>query len=85
LTPIQEDDMSDTTPLAVWLQGFPKDETEARIRELERELANLRNAIALHDSFGKPNGDQPHEEAAGDPANGPDAIRRVRWGNLPHI
>jgi hypothetical protein len=77
--------MSDTTALAVWLQGFPKDETEARIRELERELAPLRNAIALHDSFGKPNGDQPHEEAAGDPANRPDAIRRVRWGHLPHI
>jgi hypothetical protein len=76
---------SQSNQLEVWLEGFPKEETEAQIRELERELTSLRNALALHESFAKPNGDAPDEDSPTEPASRPDAIRRVlrERGNEP--
>lgn len=71
--------MTNPTQLEAWLKGFPKQETEVRIQELEHELTTLRNAVAMHDSLSsRQNGsaattDDPDTE----PANRPDAIRRV--------
>jgi hypothetical protein len=68
--------MSQPTQLDAWLKDFPKQETEARIRELERELSGLRGAIAMHESLAT-NGTEPPKEIAGEPSNRPEAIRRV--------
>lgn len=79
--------MAQSTQLAAWLKSFPKEETEARARELERELASVRDALALHDTLTKGNGTQPAESATGDdpPKSRRDAIRRVlrERGNEP--
>src|ERR1035441_6666902 len=71
--------MTSPTQLEVWLQGFPREDAERRVRELERELTSLRDALALHDSFtSSQNGHAtPHDDSDADPANRPDAIRRI--------
>lgn len=70
--------MANPTQLEVWLQGFPREETETRIRELEGELATLRNALALHDTFAaKANGTVLTEPTTDTPPNRPEAIRQV--------
>ncbi len=70
--------MPNPTQLEVWLQGFPRVETESRIRELEAELATLRSALALHDTFaGRANGAAPQAPARDAPPNRPEAIRQV--------
>jgi hypothetical protein len=79
--------MSQPTQLDSWLKSFPREETEARGRELERELGSVRDALALHDTLTKSNGSQPDASATGDgpPKSRRDAIRRVlrERGNEP--
>src|SRR3954447_25095986 len=73
------------TQLEVWLQGFPRDEVEGRIADLERELKAARDALALHDSFAQRNGSAVHNSPDDPPENRPQAIRRVlrEGGNQP--
>ena len=66
--------MPETDQLNLWLKGFPKDEAEARIRDLERELASLRQALSLYQSLEETNG---APSADGKPENRPAAIRRI--------
>jgi hypothetical protein len=80
--------MPQTTHLDAWLKEFPRVETEARIRDLEGEITNLRNALSLYDSLVPSNGTQP--TGAGTPLDTPpkgrrDAIRRIlrEGGNQP--
>lgn len=69
--------MSNTpTQLDIWLKGFPREEAEKRIGELEREIKGLRDALAMHDSF------RP-DEPEGDPESRPAAIRRILREQAP--
>lgn len=81
--------MADPTPqLQDWLKGFPREEAEVRIRDLERELEGLRQALALHDAFIAPtNGGPPEKYDGVEPPNRPEAIRTVlrRSGNQPML
>lgn len=47
------------TQLEAWLDGFPRDEAEARIQHLERELLRWRNALSMYDSLRGTNGSAP--------------------------
>lgn len=74
--------MADSTQLEVWLQGFPRREVEARVRELESQLAQARNALALHDSFASSRETASQNGSSVEPpANRPAAIRRVLRDN----
>lgn len=75
--------MPQPTQLDSWLKDFPRGEAEARIRELESELAGLRNALVLYDSLTGDSSTPPD----GRPANRPVAIRRIlrERGNEPML
>ena len=80
--------MAEPTQLEAWLKDFPREEAEGRIRELERELASWRNALALYDSFQASSNGGPSTEPSPDkPPNRPAAIRRVlrEGGNQPML
>jgi hypothetical protein len=75
--------MSEPTQIQAWLQGFPKDEIEARVRELDAELASLREALAMYHRLSGPpaNGSAPGKGATSEPRTRRDRIRRVLRDN----
>jgi hypothetical protein len=66
-----------STQLDVWLKGFPRIEAEERLAALEAEVATIRNALALADEIGGPNGTQPATSDGEMPPSRPARIRRI--------
>lgn len=82
----EEDLVSDTTQLELWLKDFPREGLETRLAAIEAEAATIRNALALADSLGGAARNGSGSEGVTDtPPNRPAAIRRVlrRHNNLP--
>jgi hypothetical protein len=70
--------MSQATQLDAWLKEFPEEETEARIRKLDEELADLRNALSMYRKLARhTNGSKPSRDAVQGPESRPAAIRQV--------
>ena len=66
--------------LGSWVQGFPREQVEARLAEIEGEAAEIRGALALADALGgEParNGGDPSKADSDRPPSRPAAIRRV--------
>jgi hypothetical protein len=63
------------TQLEAWLGEFPRDEAEARIAHLERELVRWRNALAMHDALTGRNGTVEVKE--GEIPTKPQAIQMI--------
>ena len=63
------------TQLEAWLGEFPREEAEARIAQLERELVRWRNALSMHDALTGRNGAAAIKE--GEIPTKPQAIQMI--------